>query len=399
MKYICNFFRSCLITILALENYNSNRVLPFPFTNQRILKLEERKMELKKLLTLLLVILVLSSFGLIGCSSQTDSTEVSSALATTTSTTADPPAISTVVAQARPSVVSINVEITTYDYFNQPVKEEGAGSGWIIKSNGYVVTNNHVVANSDNVTVTLSDGHMYQAESVSTDPLTDLAVVKIDATGLTTITVGDSSGLLVGDGVVAIGNALGQGISATAGIVSATDVTLDASPGQTLLGLIQTDAAINPGNSGGPLVNINGEVIGITNMKIAQVGVEGMGYAISINEALPVINTLIEKGSISRPWMGIGVTTVNEMVASLYGLAVNEGVLITSVVTGSPAEKAGLKQGDIVTMINDTDITTTSDLAELLYKSTVGEKINVTYWRGDTKESTELTLTEMPSTQ
>ena len=211
--------------------------------------------------------------------------------------------------------------------------------------------------------------------------------------------VGDSSQLLVGDGVVAIGNALGQGISATAGIVSATDVSLDASPGQTLLGLIQTDAAINPGNSGGPLVNMDGEVIGITNMKIAQVGVEGMGYAISINEALPVINTLIEQGSISRPWMGIGVTTVNEMVASIYGLAVNEGVLITSVVTGSPAVKAGLNQGDIITKINDTDITTTSDLAELLYKSKVGQKINITYWRGDTQETTELTLTEMPSTQ
>jgi serine protease Do len=399
MKYICNFFHLSLITILVSPNYNSKRALLIISNNMRILNLEEEKMKLKKLLSLLLVILVLSSFGLFGCSSQTGSNEVSSANAATTSTMADPPTISMVVAEAKPSVVSINVEITTYDYFNQPVKEEGAGSGWIIKSNGYIVTNNHVVANSDNVTVTLSDGHIYQAESVSTDPLTDLAVVKIGASSLTVLPVGDSSQLLVGDGVVAIGNALGQGISATAGIVSATDVSLDASPGQTLLGLIQTDAAINPGNSGGPLVNMDGEVIGITNMKIAQVGVEGMGYAISINEALPVINTLIEQGSISRPWMGIGVTTVNEMVASIYGLAVNEGVLITSVVTGSPAVKAGLNQGDIITKINDTDITTTSDLAELLYKSKVGQKINITYWRGDTQETTELTLTEMPSTQ
>jgi len=213
-------------------------------------------MKAKQLLTFLLVLLVLSSLGLFGCSTQDNSNEVSSASAATVSTTTESPTISTVVAEARPSVVSINVEITTYDYFNQPVKEEGAGSGWIIKSDGYIVTNNHVVADSDNVTVTLNDGRVFQTETVSTDSLTDLAVIKIDATGLTALPVGDSSKLLVGDGVVAIGNALGQGISATAGIVSATDVSLDASPGQTLLGLIQTDAAINPGNSGGPLVNM-----------------------------------------------------------------------------------------------------------------------------------------------
>jgi serine protease Do len=356
-------------------------------------------MKAKKLLTFLLVILVLSSFGLFGCSAQVNSNGVSSASAATISTTMESPKISTVVAQARPSVVSINVEITTYDYFNQPVKEEGAGSGWIIESDGYIVTNNHVVADSENVTVTLSDGRIFQTETVSTDSLTDLAVIKINATGLTALPVGDSSKLLVGDGVVAIGNALGQGISATAGIVSVTDVSLDASPGQTLLGLIQTDAAINPGNSGGPLVNMAGEVIGINSIKIAQVGVEGMGYAISINEALPVINTLIEKGHISRPWIGIGVSEVNDSVANLYGLAVNEGVLITNIVTGSPAEEAGLKAGDVITMMNDKDIVTTRDLAEELYMFKIGQKITITYWRGNAKQTTELTLAELPATQ
>jgi serine protease Do len=356
-------------------------------------------MKAKKLLTYLLVILVLGSFGLLGCSAQVNSNGVSSASAATVSTTMESSSISTVVAQARQSVVSINVEITTYDYFNQPVKEEGAGSGWIIKSDGYIVTNNHVVADSDNVTVTLNDGRVFQTEQVSTDSLTDLAVIKIDATGLTALPVGDSSELLVGDGVVAIGNALGQGISATAGIVSVTDVSLDASPGQTLLGLIQTDAAINPGNSGGPLVNMAGEVIGINSIKIAQVGVEGMGYAISINEALPVINTLIEKGHISRPWIGIGVSEVNDSVANLYGLAVNEGVLITNIVSDSPAEEAGLKAGDVIIMMNNKDIVTTRDLAEKLYTFKIGQKITITYWRGNAKQTTELILAEMPSTQ
>jgi serine protease Do len=181
--------------------------------------------------------------------------------------------------------------------------------------------------------------------------------------------------------------------------VSVTDVSLDASPGQTLLGLIQTDAAINPGNSGGPLVNMAGEVVGINSIKIAQVGVEGMGYAISINEALPVINTLIEHGQISRPWMGVGVSEVNEFVASLYGLAVNEGVLITNIVASGPAEKAGLKEGDIITMMNDVNVTTTRDLAETLYTAKIGQKIIVTYWRGDTKGTTEIILTKTPSMQ
>jgi len=355
-------------------------------------------MKARKLLSLLLVTLVLSSLWLFGCSAQENSNGVPSASAATAGTTMESPTISAVVAQARPSVVSINVEITTYDYFNQPVKEEGAGSGWIIKSDGYIVTNNHVVADSDNVTVTLSDGRIFQTEVVSTDSLTDLAVIKIDATGLTALPVGDSSELLVGDGVVAIGNALGQGISATAGIVSMTDVSLDASPGQTLLGLIQTDAAINPGNSGGPLVNMAGEVIGINSIKIAQVGVEGMGYAISINEALPVINTLIEQGHISRPWIGIGVSEVNDSVANLYGLAVNEGVLITNIVPGSPAEKAGLKAGDVITMMNNKDIVTTRDLAEELFTFKIDQIITITYWRGNARQTTELTLAEMPST-
>lgn len=306
------------------------------------------------------------------------------------------PSVSEVVAKVKPSVVAINIEAITYDIFNQPSKMQGAGSGWIIDKDGYIVTNNHVVESADNVTVTLSDGSKFSAEKVRTDPLADLAVVKIDAHNLPALNTGDSSKLEIGDWVVAVGNALGMGISATAGIVSAVDVSLAASPGQTLHGMIQTDTAINPGNSGGPLVNMAGEVIGINSIKIAQVGVEGMGYAIGINEAMPIIRELINTGYIVRPWMGIGLATVDKMVASWYNLAVDKGILVTEVAAGSPAEKAGLKAGDVITAIDGKEMGNTGDLMQLINTYKIGQKIEVTFYRGKTKNSASLTLGESP---
>ncbi len=190
--------------------------------------------------------------------------------------------VADVVAKVKPSVVAINTELVQRDIFNRPVTAEAAGSGWIISDDGYIVTNNHVVEGATTVTVVLDDGRSFDADEVYTDPPTDLAVLKIGATGLPVAEIGDSAALRVGDVTVAIGNSLGMGISATSGIVSAAGVSLAEQSGQTLLDLIQTDAAINPGNSGGPLVNSSGQVIGINSIKIATVGVEGMGYAISI---------------------------------------------------------------------------------------------------------------------
>jgi serine protease Do len=348
-----------------------------------------------------LIILIISAMSLFACTSQSTIAQTTTpSITNPTPTSTQGPGTLTipeVITKVKPSVVSINVEITAYDIFNRPVKEEGAGSGWIIDSDGYVVTNNHVVENADNVTVILDDGRVFQAESVKTDPLTDLAVVKIGATGLQAVDIGDSSKLEIGDGVVAIGNALGQGISATAGIVSVLNVTLDVSSGETLLGLVQTDAAINPGNSGGPLVNMEGEVIGIDSIKIAEVGVEGMGYAISINEAIPIIHTLIDQGYIARPWLGVGITTVDDFVASVYNLPVNKGVLITSIVKDSPADKAGLETGDIITAIDDQDISDTGDLTRVISSSKVGQTVKVTYWRGSNKQTADVTLAQSPT--
>ena len=309
------------------------------------------------------------------------------------------PSIADVVAKVKPSVVAINSEVTARDFLDRPFTQEiPVGSGWIIDEGGYVVTNNHVAQGAaPNIIVILDDGRAFAAEIVGADELTDLAILKIDADNLTAISVGDSSKLMVGDWVVAIGNSLGQGISATNGIVSALDVSLAMVAGQTLYDLIQTDAAINPGNSGGPLVNMAGKVIGITSAKIADVGVEGMGYAISIHSALPIIEDLVTVGYAIHPWLGVGLRTVNEGVAAYYGLAVNQGSLITEMVTSSPADKAGLQAGDVITGFGEKEITNTDDLIQAIRASQIGQQVEITYWRGETKHTTYATLIERPS--
>lgn len=306
------------------------------------------------------------------------------------------PSITRVVTKVRPSVVAINVKAVTYDIFNRPTQVQGAGSGWIIDTDGYIVTNNHVVEGADSITVTLSDGSTFSANDVKTDPLTDLAVINIDAQNLPALDIGDSSSLEIGDWVIAVGNALGMGISATSGIVSALDVSLSESADQTLYGLIQTDAAINPGNSGGPLVNLSGQVIGIDSIKIAQVGVEGMGYAIGINEAIPVVAELIKTGYITRPWLGVGVATVNQMVAAFYDIPVDTGVLVTEVTANSPADKAGLNAGDVITAVEGEKTNNVGDMMRIINLYEIAQEIEITFWRGQMQDTVTLTLGESP---
>ena len=305
--------------------------------------------------------------------------------------------IADVVAKVKPSVVAINIKVTAYDIFNQPFTQEGAGSGWIIDEDGIVITNNHVVEGAESITVILDDGRAVPAEVVGTDWLTDLAVLKIDAQNLVAVAVGDSLELRVGDWVVAIGNALGEGISATTGIVSVLGVSLPVSQEQTLYNLVQTDAAINPGNSGGPLVNMAGEVIGMNSVKTVQVEVEGVGYAISINEAMPIIQQLINNGYVTRPFLGVqGLLTVDQTVADYYGLKINTGALIRGIVSGGPAEQAGLKAGDIITKFEDEEITNVDELIRILYSSKVGQSVSITFRRGEAEKSTTLILAKSP---
>ena len=306
------------------------------------------------------------------------------------------PSIADVVAKVRPSVVAINTEVVTYDFFNQPFTQEGAGSGWIIDETGIIVTNSHVVEGAESITVTLSDDRVFLAEIIGADPRDDLAVIKINAEKLPAATIGDASKLKVGDWLVAIGNPLGLGISAKEGIVSRLGVSVSVSSGQTLYDLIETSAAINPGNSGGPLVNMAGEVIGITSIKIATVGVEGMGYAISINTALPIIEDLITIGYVIRPWLGVGLYTVDEGIATRFRLTVNQGTLVTEVAPNSPAAQAGLELGDVIVGFKDEEITNTDDLIQAIRASQIGQEVEITYWRGETKYTTYATLIESP---
>jgi len=306
------------------------------------------------------------------------------------------PSIADVVAKVRPSVVAINTEVVTYDIFNQPFTQQGAGSGWIIDETGIIVTNSHVVEGAESVTVTLSDDRVFTAEIIRTDPRDDLAVIKINAEKLPAATIGDASELKVGDWLVAIGNPLGLGISAKEGIVSRLGVPVSVSSGQTLYNLIETSAAINPGNSGGPLVNMAGEVIGITSIKIATVGVEGMGYAISINTALPIIEDLVAVGYVIRPWLGVVLYTVDEGIANRFELAVNQGSLVTEVAPNSPAAQAGLEPGDVIVGFEDEEIANTDDLIQAIRATQIGQEVEITYWRDDTKSTTYATLIESP---
>ena len=300
-----------------------------------------------------------------------------------------------VISIVMPSVVSVTTEMVVTNFFDQ-YTQSGAGSGVIIDAaEGYIVTNNHVVEGAQSIHVELHDGRTFSATVVGTDFLTDLAILKIDASNLPYAAWGDSSQLDLGDWVLAIGNALGEGISASEGIVSRLDISLLVEE-NTLRGLIQTTAPINPGNSGGPLVNMAGQVIGITSAKIATIGVEGMGYAISSNIVKPVIEDLIRQGHITRPWLGVSLYTVDPFVAEANGLSVDRGALSVEVVPNSPADIAGLNKEDVIIKFKDKEIGTIDDLIQAIQSCEIGEKLEIIFVRGEDTRTTMATLEERP---
>jgi len=295
-----------------------------------------------------------------------------------------------------PLVVAVTTEIVVSDFFGRQSTEYVAGSGILIDDNGHVVTNNHVVEDAHGIYVALADGRTFPANIVGTDNLSDLAVIKIDAANLTYAYWGNSSSLSVGQWVLAIGNALSEGIRATAGIVSRLNVSLNVE-GNTLYGLIETDAAINPGNSGGPLVNMAGEVIGITSVKIVASGVEGMGYAISSNEAKPTIEDLIRYGQVTYPWLGVSVSTVTPLLATSENLSVDKGARIVEVVADGPADAAGLREGDIIIRFGDREISDVADLVQAIRSSEIGEEVEIVFVRGEDTKTTSALLVERTS--
>lgn len=301
-----------------------------------------------------------------------------------------------VVTKVMPSVVSVTTELVTSDFFGRQYTESVAGSGIIIDDKGYIATNNHVVEDAQSIYVELTDGRIFPANIVGADALSDLAVIKVDATDLPYAYWGDSDSLSIGEWVLAIGNALGEGITATEGIVSRLDVSVNVE-GNTLYGLIQTTAAINPGNSGGPLVNMSGEVMGINSVKIVASEVEGIGYAISSNEAKPIIQDLIRYGHVTYPWLGVGASTVTPLVAASQDLSVDRGALIAELVDGSPAESAGLRTGDVIIRFQDEEINNVADLIRAIRGSEIGEEVQIVFVRGQDTKTTSAQLIERPS--
>ena len=297
----------------------------------------------------------------------------------------------------RPSVVHIRSEAATLDDFGQLVPSGGVGTGFIVDNDGHIVTNNHVISTSngdaaDNITITLDDGSQHDATIAGRDPPTDIAVLKIDADNLNPATLGDSSALQVGEDVIAIGNALDLpgGPTVTKGVVSALGRLIQES-NVSIPDAIQTDAAINPGNSGGPLVNVDGEVVGITTAVIRG-NAEGIGLAISIDTAEPIVQELISEGRVNRGFLGVTIQEITPSLAQQFDLAVDHGVGIRGVQPGGPADEAGLGQGDIIVRVGSSEIRTSGDLFAALTEHRAGDVIEVEYFHNGNRETTEVTL-------
>lgn len=316
-----------------------------------------------------------------------------------------PSALNTVeiVKLLRPSVVHVQTEIVapSTPFALRPQPATGVGTGSIVDSQGRILTNNHVVQGAQKITVALDDGRTFTARLIGADPLSDLAVIKIDADNLTPVRLGDSDALQVGEDVVAIGFALDLegGASVTKGVVSALERSV-----VNLEGLIQTDTDINPGNSGGPLVNSRGEVVGVNTLALrgSPTGgggpeAQGINFAISINQAKAIMQSLLEKGRVVRSFLGVQNTTVTPAIARNLNLPVERGVVLLSVSPNTPASRAGLQANDIIVAMDGKAINNTPGLLRLLTVNPPGTKVKVEYYRGKEKRSADITLGERPA--
>ena len=300
------------------------------------------------------------------------------------------------------SVVSINTTSTSgTNIFGQAVETASAGSGFIISQDGYIVTNYHVVKGATSVKVTLYNGDTYDATVIGGDSDYDVAVIKIDATGLSPVTLGNSEDVNVGDTVLAIGNPLGElTFSMSQGIVSCCDraINVDGTP----FNMIQVDASINPGNSGGPLVNLYGEVVGIVSAKYSTYSsttVEGLGFAIPISDVRSIITDIMENGAVTdKAYMAITAGTMNEQMAAQFNIDVTEGVFVYSVVEGGAGDKAGLRLGDVITKMGDKTLTSRQDLSAAMKGYRAGDTVTLTVYRGGQYIEVELTFDTQPQT-
>jgi serine protease Do len=310
-------------------------------------------------------------------------------------------AITQAVEQVGPAVVTVISTIPGgTSFFGRLPDQTSSGSGVIISSEGYILTNNHVVENAEQVSVTLADGTELPAQIIGTDLFADLAVLQAQGEMPAVATFGNSDGLKPGEHVIAIGSPLGEFVNTvTVGVVSALGRALDTGQGYQLEDLIQTDSAINQGNSGGPLVNLAGEVIGINTLIVRGSGfgsavAEGLGFAIPINTARAVAEQIIEQGYVARPYLGIRWQTVTPRLASAYNLPVEWGIFITEIDPNGPAAKGGMKDGDIITRIGDISLDENHSYINALFTYEPNETISVEWMRGRQKLEAQVTLGE-----
>ena len=301
------------------------------------------------------------------------------------------------------SVVSINVTGTSgTNFFGQPVQTASAGSGFVLTKDGYIVTNYHVVKDADTVKVTMYNGDEYDAKYVGGDEDYDIAVIKVEAADLQPVTLGNSDNLNVGDHVLAVGNPLGElTFSMSGGMVSCVNraINVDGTP----FNMIQTDASINPGNSGGPLFNQYGEVVGIVSAKYSSYSsesVEGLGFAIPINDVIAMIQDIMTNGYVTnKPYLGITGGTMTSQMAAQYRYDVTEGVFVYSVEEGSAAAQAGLKMGDVILKVDDTEIESMEDLTAVKKQYSAGDTVSLTIYREGQETTVELTWGSVPPEQ
>lgn len=306
-----------------------------------------------------------------------------------------------------PSIVGIKVEYTVTSNFIQGMSQiaQAEGSGIIISNDGYILTNNHIINSSDSsvyyevskatkVYVYLyNDETAYEATIIGTDEETDLAVIKIEKDGLTAAELGDSDSVKIGEFAMAIGNPLGMQSSVTSGIISAVNRKVTSEDGTTY-NLIQTDAAINSGNSGGALINSEGKVIGINTLKLSGSGIEGMGFAIPINDTIDIYKQLIEKGKVLRPYIGIGGIDLDDVNAKHYNLPT--GIYIKEINSNSPAASSDLKTGDVITAIDGIEVKTMDELNEIKNKKNIGDEVTLDVYRNGETKQIKIKLGEKP---
>jgi serine protease Do len=366
----------------------------------------EKKIHLKKIVIALLMIGALVGFGYGVSTALKDSTTPNPTLVKDSDIPTVPANFSGLAEKVRPGVVNIqvvkkvkNVDFGFRHFFGNPLGENnpfgdffgpfseenpprsfeqrGVGSGFVMSREGYILTNNHVVEDADQIKVKLANGKEYDGKVVGRDPKTDLALVKVEGSSdLHPLELGNSDDLEVGSWVVAIGSPFGLEQTVTAGIVSAKGRVIGSGPYDNF---IQTDASINPGNSGGPLINMKGEVIGINTAIIASG--QGIGFAIPINMAKEIAPQLQEKGHVTRGWLGVSIQEVTPALAKSFDLKEKKGALVAQVVSGSPAEKAGIEQGDVIVEFDGKEVADSKDLPRLVASTPVGKSVSIKLWR------------------